>query len=172
MRPSTAVIISVSIALAATVLGPWPAPAQLSEEQERQRRQITPEEAVLIKASRDMNVIAFQARMSMTRGQTVLDLLSQPTPENIFSASRLSLQAYRLARAAHENMLYRKAGIKFPDPLLDMATEKVGQARRTLDTIDKILDGGMTQDPQRINAAIESLNVALTILENALVLLP
>ena len=161
----------VAIVIAANVWAPPRAGAQLSEEEIR-RREVSPDEAVLIKLSRDINTISSQARLSLARQQAMLHLLMQPTPGNVRTASILSLQAYRLARAAHEGMLYRKAGRKFGDPLVDLAEPQVREARFALDTIDKTLDAGQTRDPERIRRAIDTLNKAMTMLENALVLLP
>ena len=164
-------LIVMTIAIATNVWVPSRAGAQLSAEDVR-LREVSPEEAVLIKLSRDINTITAQARLSLTRQRAMLDLLMQPTPENVRSAAVLSQHAYRLARAAHEGMLYRKAGRKFGDPLVDLAEPQVREARFALDTIDKTLDAGQTRDPGRIRKAIDTLNKAMTMLENALVLLP
>ena len=132
-----------------------------------------PEEAHLFQQSRQMPVITMQARMSLQHQQAALQVLSQAaTADYIRDAHYKAVFAYRLIRSAHENLLYRQAGQKFPDPLLQMAEQALKDARFTVVGVDSLLDDGKTQDPNRIAAAIATLNNAIIKLENALTLMP
>jgi len=142
-------------------------------QQDIRRTVPLPEEAHLFQYSRQIPVITMQARMSLQHQQAALQVLSQAaTPDYIRDAHYKAVFAYRLIRAAHENLLSRQLAQKFPDPLLQMAEKAIKDSRYTVVLVDGLLDDGHTRDPNRVAAAIEKLNAAIIQLENALALMP
>jgi len=123
--------------------------------------------------SRIPRVIATYARLSLSRQQVARDLLSQPiTPEMVSRAHVTCIEAYKAARAAHENTQYRKAGLKYPDPVLNLFEEYIGKSRASIIQCPYALDHGGTQDPFRVGRALELVNAAIRYAEIAVVLMP
>ena len=119
----------------------------------------------------DPQIIYKQCRYALGRLNLTLQLLSQPTPENVKAASIAATDAYAFMRVAHETLLVRKAAAKY-DPLPGLQEEQLKVARFGIRPTLTQLDFGQGNTPERVAIATANVTEVIVQLQKAMALMP
>lgn len=107
-------------------------------------------------------------------GKALLGLQAAPTDESVpidTSVLQAVRDNYVLIRAAKQGMEVFKSDLKFPDPLMDMAVQRITSAWHLARTpVDQHSWGLSRQD--YLTASVRDLSRSLQLLEQALAILP
>ena len=122
-------------------------------------------------ANLDPKIIYQQCRYALGRLNLSLQLLSQPSPENVKGAWIAATDAYAFMRVAHETLLVRKAAAKY-DPLPGLQEEQLKIARFGIRPTLTQLDGGHGNTPDRVAVATANVSEVIAQLQRAMALMP